>query len=92
MEEIEVTWTYAVRVWWGWFWRATLWIIPASFVAGLILGIIFMAIGVDIEAYMWIANLVGGAIGVYFSVAMMKKILSRKFHGFRLALIKTEDV
>lgn len=90
MEELEVTWTYAIKLWWSLLWRSLIFILPASILAGIVIGVIFSIISVNIQEYIYIPQLFGAAIGIYLSVRAMKIILTKTFKGYRIALIKVE--
>lgn len=91
MEEVSVTWMHAARVWWSFFWRMMLWTMPSAVAVGFVVGIAFAITGTPIEPYEILMQLIGGLIGVFFSVLAMKVVLSKRFNGYRLALVKIDD-
>jgi len=90
MEEVEVKWIHAIQVWWSWLWRTMVWVLPISFAMGIIVGIAFNILGINIQENTIYIQIVGGAIGIYFSVKIMKNILGKTFGGYRIALIKVD--
>jgi len=88
MEEVEVKWIHAIQVWWSWLWRTMVFVLPFSVLAGIVVGIVFSLLSINIQEYILIPQALGGVIGIYFSVRIMKKILSKTFNGYRIALIK----
>ena len=90
MEEVEVKWIHAIQVWWSWLWRTMAYVLPLSFLVGIVVGISFNALGINIQENIFIPQLMGGVIGICFSVKIMKKILSKTFNGYRIALIKVD--
>ena len=90
MEEVEVKWIHAIQVWWSWLWRTMVLVLPISFLIGIVAGIIMVALDIDIQANTMFLQLVGGCVGIYFSIRVMKKILSKPFNGYRIALIKVD--
>lgn len=90
MEEVDVKWIHALQVWWSWLWRTMIWVLPISFMMGVLAGITFNMLGINIEENIIFIQLIGGVIGFYFSVKIMKNILSKRFNGYRIALIKVE--
>jgi len=89
MEEIQVTCKWAIRVWWSWAWRAAVWTFPTAFLLGFCIGIVVGIIGVDPNSMGVWFQLLGVCIGVFFAIFTLKTVLSKKFNGYRLALIKT---
>lgn len=90
MEEITVTWTYAVKLWWSWFWRTLVWTIPAAICLGFFVGLVSAMTGFSLSGYTFLLNLAGTLIGMFFGICAMKTILTNHFNGYRLALIKTD--
>jgi ABC-type multidrug transport system permease subunit len=90
MEEVEVKWIHAIQVWWSWLWRTMVIVLPLSLLVGIIAGFIMSALSIDIQENTFFIQIVGGSIGIYFSVSVMKKILNKSFNGYRIALVKVE--
>jgi ABC-type multidrug transport system permease subunit len=90
MEEVEVKWIHAIQVWWSWLWRTMVLVLPISFLVGIVAGFIMVALDIDIQANTIFLQLVGGGVGIYFSIRVMKKILSKSFNGYRIALVKVD--
>lgn len=90
MEEIEVKWSHALHVWWSWLWRTMAWVLPISFLTGVFTGIVMSILSIDVNDNLVFPQVLGGAIGIYFSVKVMKLILNKSFNGYRIALIKIE--
>ena len=91
MEEISVTWKRAARIWWSWFWRAMLWTMPTAMGIGFIVGMAFGISGTPIEPFEAYLQLMGALVGLFFGIFAMKTILTKRFNGYRLMLVKTED-
>jgi ABC-type multidrug transport system permease subunit len=90
MEEVEVKWIHAIQVWWSWLWRTMVIVLPSSLLVGIITGFIMSALSIDIQENTFFIQIVGGSIGIYSSVSVMKKILNKSFNGYRIALVKVE--
>ncbi|WP_199609523.1 hypothetical protein [Flocculibacter collagenilyticus] len=91
MEEIEVKWIHAMQVWWSWFWRTMVWVLPVSFIIGVIVGVMFNVLDLSMYDNIYLIQMFGGAIGIYFSIKVMKKVLNKTFKGYRIALIKVDS-
>lgn len=89
MEELSVTWLNALKIWWSWAWRATLPVLVTSFLMGFIAAAVMSKQGLNVENYIGYVQLLGMAVGVFFSVFAMKRILGKQFNGYRIALVKT---
>ena len=91
MEEVEVKWIHAVQVWWSWLWRTMIIVLPVSFLVGMVAGLIMSALSIDIQENAFFLQIIGGSIGIYFSVSVLKKILNKSFNGYRIALVKVDS-
>ncbi|BDX04711.1 hypothetical protein [Planctobacterium marinum] len=91
MEEIQVTWKWTVKVWWSWFWRAMLWTFPTAFAVGFVIGMASAIMGLNTSEIGTYSQLLGGLIGLFFGIYALKVVLTKKFNGYRLALVKTES-
>ena len=88
MEKVEVTYGNASRVWWSFFWRAMLFGTIFGFVLGFI-GAFTIGPFVEPETGQKIIAPILGFLGaVPVSIWVFKKILSKKFKNFSVALIK----
>ena len=88
MEKVEVTYGNASRVWWSFFWRVTLFGAMFGFVLGFI-GVFTIGPFVEPETGRKIIAPILGYLGaILVSIWVFKKILSKKFKTFSVALIK----
>jgi hypothetical protein len=93
MEEVQVTWKHAIKIWWSWLWRAMLWTLPTALAFGFIVGLVMAMSGIPIEPYQLYLQAAGGFIGIFFGIYTLKIILTKKsFNGFRIVLVKTSEV
>ncbi len=90
MEEVEVKWIHAIQVWWSWLWRTMVIVLPLSLLVGGVAGFIMGVLSINVQENAFFLQIVGGCIGIYFSVSVMKKILSKSFNGYRIALVKID--
>ena len=90
MEKVEVTYGNTLRVWWSFVWRVMLFSIILGAVLGFIGGFIVGAMGKP-----ELGGVVGGILGylgsIPVSIWVLKKILSKKYKTFSVALI-TEGI
>ena len=88
MEKVEVTYGNTLRVWWSFFWRASLF----GTIFGSVLGFIgAFTVGPFVEPETGrniIAPILGSLGGILASIWVFKKILSKKYKTFSVALIK----
>ena len=88
MEKVEVTYGNASRVWWSFIWRVTLFGVMFGFVLGFI-GVFTIGPFVEPETGRKIIAPILGYLGaIPVSIWVFKKILSKKFKTFSVALIK----
>lgn len=97
MMELEITPKLALEIWWAYFWRAILFCLLAGGIAGGIVGFIIGVIySKTPDVAMTYVHAYGKFIGYLVSVpvsAMAFKfvLLKKKFKGFRIALIKSDE-
>ncbi|TPW21813.1 MAG: hypothetical protein FD126_310 [Elusimicrobia bacterium] len=90
VELIEPTRGLALKVWWAFLWRAVLGALAAGMLAGVVIGLLTSALGMqDPSAMSGVVSLLGMVIGVGVSAEVMYRILKKKFKGFAVALIRT---
>jgi len=91
MEEIEVTWDRAIRIWWSLAWQGVLFSVIAGALAGFILGAILGALGMgeSIEKY---GQLVGLLVGIPVGIWVVKIVLTKQFRSFSIALVPSTEV
>ena len=90
VELVEPTRGLALKVWWAFLWRAVLGALAAGMLAGVVIGLLTSALGMqDPSAMSGVVSLLGMAIGVGVSAEVMYRVLKKKFKGFAVALIKT---
>jgi ABC-type dipeptide/oligopeptide/nickel transport system permease subunit len=87
MNEIEVTWGHALKVWWSFFWRAVIFCAVAGFVLGFIIGIIGGIAGADHQVITMLSGFAGVIISLPVAIWVVKIVLKKKYSNFRIALI-----
>jgi hypothetical protein len=90
MEEIEVRWIHAIQVWWSWLWRTIVIAFPLSCLLAMLASITDNALHLDIQEYVLIPQMASLCLWIYFPVSVLKKILSKSFNGYRIALVKVD--
>jgi ABC-type multidrug transport system permease subunit len=88
MNEIDPTYLIAVRVWWAWCWRAVLLGFGMALLFGIAIGFAGAIIGLDKNVVTSVGGIAGFFIGLFFSIHVMKGMLSKNFGSFRVAVIK----
>ncbi len=92
MNEIDVTWGRATKVWWSLAWRSLLLPGVAGFVVGFIIGIVGAIVGASPETVSAISFFAGVGVGVPMVIWIVKLILSKNYSDFRVALVpRTES-
>jgi len=97
MQEIDVTFGRAAIIWWAWIWRAMLLTVLSSLAIGALLGLLERALlpaewsyG-DPDILLLMGRICGGLLGSLISIRVLQKILQRRFHGFRVVLVKHQE-
>jgi ABC-type nitrate/sulfonate/bicarbonate transport system permease component len=91
MEKIEVTWGTTLRVWWSYVWRSALFSMLLGFVLGLIGGIIVGIVGGTHQTASNVGAILGYLGSIPVSIWVLKKILSKKYKEFSVALVKEDN-
>lgn len=82
MQQVELSWERAIKVWWSLAWRGVLFGGIAGFVAGFIFGVLGLPNRSDVA---------GLVVGIPISVWVVKIVLAKSFSDFRLALVSPES-
>ena len=88
--ELSITWGRAARIWWAFFWRSLLIMIPALLAAFLVavpMGLLLGLAGATTDTVRIAAMPVGFLIALAGHVLAMKLILGKDFGEFRLVLL-----
>jgi xanthosine utilization system XapX-like protein len=91
MQELDVTWGRAFRVWWLLLWRSIVGATLLSFVAGFVFGLIYALLA---GVFGWPAvgaSIGGGVLGVIiggvWAVLVVRMALNKKYAEFRIVLV-----
>ena len=82
MQEVELSWERAIKVWWSLVWRSLLFGGLAGGVAGFIVGIL---------GFPHLGGLAGLVVGIPVGMWVVKLVLAKSFSDFRLALVALEN-
>ncbi len=77
----------AIRVWWAWLWRDTLFSVAISFPVGFILAFFGAALGTPEGTAILLINVVNLGIAVGVWIYVIKVILRKHYKGFRIVLV-----
>lgn len=91
INEIDVTWGRAAKVWWSLAWRMLLFTVAVSFVAGGILGFVGAMLGASQQTVSTLGFLIGVAVGVPIGIWIIKLIIGKNYSDFRLALVPRNE-
>ena len=91
MQTVEVTWMYALKVWWSITWRTALYALIAAIPLATLWGVLAALQGIgdaQIEAY---SQLGGSLLALPAGVVAVRVVLTRQFRRYRLALLPSEE-
>ncbi|NMH66253.1 hypothetical protein [Shewanella salipaludis] len=91
METVEVNWSNATRVWWSFFWRATLFGAIGGAILGAIMGVIAVLVGGNPDDAAVAGGIAGYLVAIPVSIWCIKFILNKSFKGYRVCLLKDPD-
>ena len=88
MQELEITWERAMRVWWLIAWRGLLvgWIIAV--VLAFLIGEAGGRLGVDFPTVAAVATVLSWLAGLAWGLVVVKMALKKNYQDFRMALLK----
>lgn len=90
-DELELTWKHALAVWWLIVWRSIVGAICLGFAAGFVLGFVMAIMGVAQESITLVGGTAGAGIGLLWGIFVVKMALKKRYSGFRLMLVPTDD-
>ena len=90
-QALEPTWGIALKIWWWITWRSLLSSLVGGFLVGLVFGFFVALVKMDTATTQLFSMPIGGLVGITINVYFIKKVIGKKFRGFRLMLVKTED-
>ena len=79
IQELDLTWSRVMSVWWLIFWRGSIGALLVGGVIGFIIGFIF--------GVLRIPGIPGGIGGLLWFVLVVRMALGKKYQGFRIALL-----
>ena len=96
MREVEPTYFNALRLWWAWFWRQGLVLVPMFLVLvvsmTLILVVIGKSMGLGKEEISAIAGpmgfLLGLGVGMFAQLYIIRRLMTKGFGRFRIAIVE----
>lgn len=92
MEEIEITWLRALKIWWSIVWRILLYSAAFSVLVGIPIGIAAAALGLDPEAAGQVGRILGTLMGLVIAVWVVKIVMGKSFSDFRIVLVPSDEV
>lgn len=91
MNELDVTWSRTMQVWWAFFWRSIVYVMLPAFLLGAVVGVVLVVNKVPLEPHAWKLQMAGGAIGLFVGVWLTRVILRKTYSGFRIALVAVPE-
>ena len=88
MNPEEPTLKLGLQVWWAFFWRSMLIIIPSTILVSIPIGIICAILRVGQETAGIFGGLFGLLIGLYITAYVVKRLMTKGFGQYRLVVVK----
>ncbi len=85
-DEIEVTWSYVLRIYWAWMWRCFLLFLVFGTLFGF--GVGFIASMLNLINIQPLFAAYGLVVSLIISFVVLRTILKKRFRTFRIALIR----
>jgi uncharacterized membrane protein YraQ (UPF0718 family) len=90
MEEIEITWSHVLKIWWAFTWRMAVFGFLIGGVLAIILGATLAAHGMTAHAQAS-GQLIGSIVGIPLGLWIIKVVLTTQFRDFRIALVPSAE-
>lgn len=90
MQELEVTWTRATKIWWSLAWRGVLFGMIAAALAGFLVGLVLGSAG-NPELVEPTARITGMAVGIPIGIWVVRTVLSKEYRHYRIALVPSHE-
>ena len=91
MEELDITWVRAFKIWWSLIWRGLLYGIVLSIVLGFPLGLIANALGLEQAQAQFLIQNVIALCGLFLGIWILKVVLSKSYSDFRIVLVPSDE-
>ncbi|MGH1455380.1 MAG: hypothetical protein ACRBDI_01235 [Alphaproteobacteria bacterium] len=78
----------ALQIWWAMMWRAVPLALLAGAGAGFVIGIIAVVAKTPPESIQTPSMLLGGLLGVFVTVKVIKRLMTHGFGNYRLMVVK----
>jgi flagellar biosynthesis protein FliQ len=91
MEEIEVTWWHAIKIWWSLTWRIVLFGGLAGLALGLLLGLFGAVTGTTDDTIQFWGQIGGMLVSIPIGIWVVKSILNKDFTKYRIILVPSLD-
>lgn len=90
MQELEVTWMRAIKVWWSMVWRVVAVSILVGIAISVVVGFIAGIFGYK-EDVQVLTQLLGVITGIPIGIWAMKVVLGKEYADFRVALLPSSE-
>lgn len=87
MEEIQVTWWHAIKIWWSLTWRVVLFGGLAGFALGLLFGVFGAVAGTEDDLIELWGQIGGMLVSIPVAIWAVKSILNKDFKSYRIILV-----
>jgi len=87
MDEIQVTWGHAIKIWWSLTWRILLFGGIAGFALGLLFGIFGTATDTNDNLIQTWTEIGGMLVSIPIGIWVVKTILNKDFRKYRIILV-----
>ena len=87
MQELEPSWERSTAIWWLLLWRGAVGGMLLGMVVGFIEGFIGAMLHASPTVISSVASLTGAAVGIVWSLFVVRMALRKKYRDFRIALV-----
>lgn len=88
MQELEVTWRRAIKVWWSITWRVVIYSALLGFIISFPLGVGSAALGLAPKMVGMVSQIIGSLCGLVIAVWA---VLGKHYSDFRIILVPSDE-
>jgi hypothetical protein len=87
MQELDPTFSQALRIWWLIMWRGLLGASLIGAASGFVLGVVGLLAAIPAPTISLAGGVLGACIGIGWMIVVVRMALRKRYGSFRLALI-----
>lgn len=91
MEELELTWTRAIKIWWSLVWRLMVYSMVLGLLISLPIGLLAAALGLDEAQTRMLSQGMASLLSLLLGIWVLRVVLSKHYSDFRVMLVPSDE-